>query len=652
MKKFYITTAIDYTNSKPHLGHAYEKIFADVLARWHRLRGEDVYYLTGTDEHGQKVEKAAKSAGKEPQKFVDELVKDFKKMLEKLNISNSDFIRTTDDRHIKVCLEVFKKVFEKGDIYKGIYEGLYCEGCEAFYLEKDIVDGLCPVHKKPLELLKEESYFFRMSKYEKQLIDFIKKNKDFILPRFRQAEVLNRLKEGLRDLSISRTSFRWGIPIPNDKKHIIYVWFDALLNYISALGYPDDEKYKKYWPADCHVIGKDIYWFHTVIWPTILMSAEIELPKTVFIHGYINISGQKMSKTAGITVDPIKLAEKYGADALRYFLIKEIVSGQDGDFSEEAIIEKINSELADDLGNLLMRVVVLIEKNFEGKIPKQGKLEAVDEKLIEKSMIAKEIDRLMLNYEPNRAIERIWEFVKNCNKYLNETEPWKIKDKERLATILYNLVESLRIIGILLLPFIPETAAKVLEQIGQKEGKLKDAEFSSKTTGQVKKAEILFHKIEKKKDLVQKFDFRVAKVLSVENHPRADKLYVLQIDAGTEKRQLVAGLRNYLKPDEITGKKIIFIANLKPANLRGVESQGMLLAAEKDGKIKLLEAEKSQPGEKVYVIEPNPEKEVTIDDFAKIKFEVKERKVFYKGLTLKTEKEDIFVDIDDGAEVK
>lgn len=652
MKKFYITTAIDYTNSKPHLGHAYEKIFADVLARWHRLRGEDVYYLTGTDEHGQKVEKAAKSAGKEPQKFVDELVKDFKKMLEKLNISNSDFIRTTDDRHIKVCLEVFKKVFEKGDIYKGMYEGLYCEGCEAFYLEKDIVDGLCPVHKKPLELLKEESYFFRMSKYEKQLIDFIKKNKDFILPRFRQAEVLNRLKEGLRDLSISRTSFRWGIPIPNDKKHIIYVWFDALLNYISALGYPDDEKYKKYWPADCHVIGKDIYWFHTVIWPTILMSAEIELPKTVFIHGYINISGQKMSKTAGITVDPIKLAEKYGADALRYFLIKEIVSGQDGDFSEEAIIEKINSELADDLGNLLMRVVVLIEKNFEGKIPKQGKLEAVDEKLIEKSMIAKEIDRLMLNYEPNRAIERIWEFVKNCNKYLNETEPWKIKDKERLATILYNLVESLRIIGILLLPFIPETAAKVLEQIGQKEGKLKDAEFSSKTTGQVKKAEILFHKIEKKKDLVQKFDFRVAKVLSVENHPRADKLYVLQIDAGTEKRQLVAGLRNYLKPDEITGKKIIFIANLKPANLRGVESQGMLLAAEKDGKIKLLEAEKSQPGEKVYVIEPNPEKEVTIDDFAKIKFEVKERKVFYKGLTLKTEKEDIFVDIDDGAEVK
>jgi len=652
MKKFYITTAIDYTNSKPHLGHAYEKIFADVLARWHRLRGEDVYYLTGTDEHGQKVEKAAKSAGKEPQKFVDELVKDFKKMLEKLNISNSDFIRTTDDRHIKVCLEVFKKVFEKGDIYKGMYEGLYCEGCEAFYLEKDIVDGLCPVHKKPLELLKEESYFFRMSKYEKQLIDFIKKNKDFILPRFRQAEVLNRLKEGLRDLSISRTSFRWGIPIPNDKKHIIYVWFDALLNYISALGYPDDEKYKKYWPADCHVIGKDIYWFHTVIWPTILMSAEIELPKTVFIHGYINISGQKMSKTAGITVDPIKLAEKYGADALRYFLIKEIVSGQDGDFSEEAIIEKINSELADDLGNLLMRVVVLIEKNFEGKIPKQGKLEAVDEKLIEKSMIAKEIDRLMLNYEPNRAIERIWEFVKNCNKYLNETEPWKIKDKERLATILYNLVESLRIIGILLLPFIPETAAKVLEQIGQKEGKLKDAEFSSKTTGQVKKAEILFHKIEKKKDLVQKFDFRVAKVLSVENHPRADKLYVLQIDAGTEKRQLVAGLRNYLKPDEITGKKIIFIANLKPANLRGVESQGMLLAAEKDGKIKLLEAEKSQPGEKVYVIEPNPEKEVTIDDFAKIKFEVKERKVFYKGLTLKTEKEDIFVDIGDGAEVR
>ena len=653
MKKFYITTAIDYTNSSPHLGHAYEKILADVLSRWHRLKGEDVFFLTGTDEHGQKVERAAKNAGKPPEKFAAEISAEFQKMLRLLNISNNDFIRTTEQRHIQVCLDVFKKVQEKGDIYKGVYEGLYCTGCEAFYLEKDLINGLCPVHKRALESVIEESYFFRMSKYEKQLIEHIKKNKDFIIPEFRQSEVLNRLKEGLKDLSISRTSFKWGIPLPKDEKHVIYVWFDALLNYISALGYPKGEKYKKFWPADCHVIGKDILWFHTVIWPTMLMSAGVELPKTILAHGFINLAGEKLSKTAGIVVDPIKLAEKYGADPMRFFLIKEVVAGQDGDFSEKAVVEKINSELADDLGNLLMRVIVLTEKNFDGKIPKQGKLEPVDVKLIESSSIANDVDKFMLNYECNKALERIWEFVRNCNKYLNETEPWKIKEKERVGTILYNLIESLRIIGILLSPFIPATAEKVLGQVGQKNGKLKDAEFSEKTKGNVKKGEMLYPKIEAKEtDPIQKFDFRVAKVLSVENHPESDKLYVLKIDLGTEKRQLVAGLKQYLKPKEIEGKKIIIISNLKPAKLRGIESQGMLLAAEKNGVVRLLEAEKSNPGESVYVMEPKPEKQVTIDEFAKIQLEVKERKVFYKGQPLRTGKEEIIADIEDGASVR
>ena len=653
MKKFYITTAIDYTNSSPHLGHAYEKIIADILARWHKLRNEDVYFLTGTDEHGQKVEKAAKNAGKDTQKFVDDIVAEFRKLLEKLNASNDDFIRTTDKRHIKVCLEIFKNVLEKGDIYKGQYEGLYCEGCEAFYLERELIEGCCPTHKKKLETVKEESYFFRLSKYKEKIIEHIKKNRKFILPEFRQAEVLNRLKDELKDLSISRTSFKWGIPIPNDEKHVLYVWFDALLNYISALGYPNGEKFKKFWPADCQVIGKDIYWFHTVIWPAILMSAGIELPKTILIHGFINLKGEKLSKSQGVVVDPIKLAEEYGTDPLRYFLTKEIVLGQDGDFSEDLVIEKINSELADDLGNLLMRIIVLTEKNFECKIPKQGKLEAVDEKLIENSKIAKEVDELMLSYQCHRAIEKIWEFVRNCNKYLNETEPWKIKEKERIGTVLYNLVESLRVISILLSPFIPETAEKILKQIGQKNGKLKDAEFSDKTKGTVTKSGILFPKIEKKElDLIQKFDFRVAKVLSVENHPDAEKLYVLKISVGSETRQLCAGLRNYLKPEEIAGKNIVFIANLKPAKLRGIESNGMLLAGEKNGKVRLLEAEKSKPGDRVYAMEPKPEKQVTIDEFAKIKLEVKERKVFYKGQVLKTEKEDVIVDVDDGAEVR
>lgn len=650
---YYLTTAIDYTNGKPHLGHAYEKILSDVIARWHRLRGDDTFFSTGTDEHGQKVEKAAKKAGKENQKFVDEIVEDFKRLCNLLNISYDDFIRTTEERHKKVSQEVFKKVLEKGDIYKGEYEGTYCEGCEAFYTETQLEDGCCPIHKKPLEMIKEESYFFKMSRYEKQLIEHIKNNPDFILPKFRQAEILNRLKEGLKDLSVSRTSFSWGIPLPNDEKHVIYVWFDALLNYISVLGYPDDKKFKKFWPADCHMVGKDIIWFHTVIWPAILMSAGIDLPKTIFSHGFINLKGEKLSKSRGIMVDPIKLAEKYGADPLRYYLIKEVVPGQDGDFSEELVIEKINSELADDLGNLLMRVIVLTEKNFEGKIPDQGKLESVDDNLIKFSYIAKEVDDLMLKYECNKALDKVWSFVRECNKYLNETEPWK-QDKERNKTILYNLIESLRIISILLQPFVPETAKKVLGQIGQKEGKLDDAKFSKETKGKVKKAGILFPKIEaKEKDMIQKFDFRVAKVESVEEHPEADKLYVLKVDIGVEKRQLCAGLREYLKPKDIVGKKIVIICNLKPAKLRGVESQGMLLAAEKDGKVVLLQANESEPGEKVFAetFEPEPEGQVTIDQFAKIKFEIKDKKIFYNKQELKTEKENIIADIADGAKV-
>ncbi len=650
MGKFYVTTAIDYTNSKPHLGHAYEKVLADVIARWHRLRGDETFLLTGTDEHGQKVEKAARQANKKTENFVEELVKEFKKLCERLNISNDDFIRTTDEKHIKVSKEVFKKVFGNGDIYKGEYEGLYCEGCEAFYLERELMDGLCPVHKKPPEKIREESYFFRMSRYEKQLIQHIKNNPEFILPRFRQAEILNRLKEGLRDLSVSRATFKWGIPVPGDKKHTIYVWFDALLNYISALDYPEGEKFRKFWPADCHIIGKDILWFHTVIWPTILMSAGVELPKTIFSHGFINLKGEKLSKTAGITIDPIMLAEKYGADPLRFFLTKEVVAGQDGDFSEEMLVEKINSELADDLGNLLMRVIVLTGKNFEGKIPEQGKLEAADKKLIENSRIAKKVDELMLNYECHKALEKIWNFVRECNKYLNETEPWKIKGKERIGTVLYNLIESLRIVGVLLSPFIPETSKKLLGQIGQKNGKLKDAEFSKTTKGNVKKGKILFPKIEQEeKDIIQRFDFRVAKVEKVEDHPEADKLYIIKIDVGGEKRQLVAGLKPYLKKGGIENKKIIIIKNLKPAKLKGKVSEGMLLAAEKNGKVRLLEAGKSEPGESAFFMEPKPEGQVTIEDFKKIKLEVKDRKVFYKGKVLQTGKEGIFVDIEDGA---
>lgn len=649
--KYYITTAIDYTNGPPHIGHAYEKIIADAVARWHRLKGEDVFFLTGTDEHGQKVEKAAKNAEMTPKEFTDSISAKFKELLEKLNISNDKFIRTTDKNHIDVAEKVFDKIYKKGDIYKGTYEGLYCTGCEAFFTEREAVNGCCPIHKKQLDKVKEESYFFKIGNYQKQLVDFIGKNKNFILPATRRNEILNRLKEDLRDLSISRASFSWGIPLKIDKKHVIYVWFEALLNYLSGIDYPN-AKFKKYWPADVHLIGKDIIWFHTVIWPCILFAAGIEPPKSVFAHGFVNIGGEKLSKSRGIAVDPINLIDAYGADTLRYFFLKEIVCGEDGDFSEEALVKMCNSALADDLGNLLMRTIVMANKYFDGAVPKQGKLEGIDEELIEKSDVIGKADKCIQNLEVNKAIEIVWEFIRHCNKYINETEPWKIKDKERLGTVLYNLIESLRIISILVSPFIPKTAENISKQLGFKLGSFKDAKFSGKTKGKVGKPEILIKKLElAEEDPIARFDFRVGKVLSVEDHPSADRLYVLKVKLDKE-RQLVAGLRSYIKKEDIAGKNVVVVANLKPAKLKGIESQGMLLAAEKNGKVVLLEAPKSKPGDRVFFKEGKLAAEVTIDEFSKLKITVKGKKVALGSLVLKTSSEEVKADIEDGATVK
>ena len=491
--KFYITTAIDYTNSKPHLGHAYEKIIADVIARRHRIKGDDVFFLIGTDEHGQKVERAAITAGKTPQEFVDELVKFFKELYEKLGISYDDFIRTTEERHIKVAKEIFKKVFDKGDIYRGTYEGLYCVSCEAFYTEKDAIDGKCPVHKKKLELIKEESYFFKLSRYQKKIIEHIANNENFIISEQRRNEILNRLKEPLRDLSVSRCSFKWGIPLPIDEEHVIYVWFDALLNYISAIDYPN-EKFKKYWPADVQVIGKDISWFHAVIWPAILLAADIELPKTIFIHGFVNIEGEKLSKTREIIVDPFELSDKYGTDTLRYFLMREIPSGQDGDFSEKSLINRINSELADSLGNLLNRVLVLIEKNFDGFVPKPGEKDKLT-KLT--SNIVKGVDESMEKLQFHSALNDIFFLVNESNKYINENKPWEIEDKEKLGGILYNLLESLRFISILIYPFMPETAGKIKKQLGiEKKFSFDNLKWGALKLGtKIKRGKVLFEKI-------------------------------------------------------------------------------------------------------------------------------------------------------------
>ncbi len=650
---YYITTAIDYPNARPHVGHAYEKIIADMLARWHELMGENVYFLTGTDEHGQKLEKAAKDAGKTPKQFVDEMSAHFKQLCEKLNVRNDAFIRTTDKKHVKTATEIWNKVFEKGLIYKGTYTGLYCTGCEAFYTEKDVPDGLCPTHQKPVEKLTEESYFFKLSQFQQQIMQHIEQHPEFIQPESRKNEILNRLKEPLKDLSVSRTTFKWGIPVPQDKKHVIYVWFDALINYLSGVAYPTS-KYQKYWPANCHLIGKDISWFHTVIWPAILLAADIHLPKTIYCHGWLTVNGQKMSKSLGNVIDPAYTADTYGTDPLRYVLLREVPAGEDGDFSEETLISRNNADLADALGNLLQRTSVLVQKNFNGQIPCCGKPTEKEKELEQAIPDITKLNELMQNYKWHHAIEQIWNYVGKCNKYINDTEPWK-QTGERLGTILYTMIEHLRIISILTWPIIPGSAEKLACQIGQNIGKLKDAKFKKTTKGQLMQPEILFKKLEKKvEDPFSVLNLKVAHITKVDNHPNAEKLYVLTLDIGTDQtRQLVAGIKPHYKPEELVGKHIIFISNLKPANLRGIESQGMLLAAEKDNVVKVLEAPEAHAGDQVLVDGITPKKEqITIEDFQKIKLTTRNKTAVYGDKPLKTHKGNIVVDLPDDAKIR
>ena len=653
-KTFYITRAIDYPNGKPHVGHAYEFVVADAIARWHRLAGEDVYFLCGTDEHGQKIEKTAKAAHKDPQKFVDEQVAFFKDLAKSLDVSNDDFIRTSEVRHTKIVQELFEKLLKQGDIYKGHYEGLYCSGCEAFKTDKDLVDGKCPEHKRSPESVKEESYFFRLSKFQDWLINHIEAHPDFILPKNKREEILNHVREGLKDISVSRTSIEWGIPVLSDPKHTIYVWIDALPNYITALGYPAG-KFKKYWPADVHIVGKDITRFHTVIWPCILFALGIERPRSVHSHGFVNLAGEKMSKSTGVKVDPADLVDKYGADALRYFFLREIPAGEDGNFSETALVERANGDLADGIGNLLNRVSTLVHKNFNGTIPKPTTFLTVDNDLIAQANFANDVDVLMRKYEWHKAVERIWDFVRYCNKYLSFTEPWKhANDKERLATVLYCLVESLRILSIVTSPFVPKLAEKVAHQLGQKITTLDDAVFKKDTKGKLGETKPVFLKLEEvKEDPFAMVNLKVAEIQNAQPHPNADKLMVLQIHLGKEHRQLVAGIRQWYKPEDLKGKKIIVVSNLKPAMLRGLESQGMLLAAEKQGVVKLLDPGNVEAGEQVFVDGVTPkQEEITIDDFAKLTLTTKSGKAVYDGKPLKTKQTEVTVDLPDGAKIR
>ncbi len=524
---------------------------------------------------------------------------------------------------------------------------------------------MCPAHQKAPEKVSEESYFFKLSEFQSFLLKHFEQNPQFLLPEFRRNEVVNRLKEGLKDLSVSRKTIKWGIPLPNDKSHVIYVWFDALLNYISALGYPAGSKFKKYWPANVHVIGKDIAWFHAVIWPAILHAAGIALPKTIDTHGWVNVGGEKLSKSLGKVIEPLAFIDKYGADAVRYFFLREIPAGQDGDFSEDALIARANADLGDALGNLLQRTSVLVHKNFQGAIPKPGTFTAADKALVAHAdKVFAEANALMQKYEWHRAAEVIWTFLHACNKYVNDSEPWKIADQKRLGTVLYVMVESLRIASILTWPFIPASAEKVSAQLGQTLGNFKKATFKRSTKGTLGQPEILFKKIETAPALrkaetpatiepFRKLMLRVAKVEDVQPHPNADKLYVLKISLGTEQRTLCAGLRNYIPADQLKGKHIIVVANLKPANLRGVESQGMMLAAQVGDKVVPLEAPKSAPGSDVYVDGiPCDHDQITIDDFAKVKITTKNGKAVYNGKPLKTKTEEIIANIGDNATVR
>lgn len=616
-KSFFISTAIDYPSGPPHLGHCYEKICADVIARWHRLKSEKVHFSTGLDEHGLKIQRRAEKEGKPSEQFIEEMSKPFLQMCKEYNISYDDFIRTSEKRHEKAVNDIFKKIHKKGDIYKGSYEGLYCIECENYYTEKDLIEGKCPVHNKPAELIKEESYFFKMSKYQNQLINYIKKNK-FVLPEKKKNEILNRLKEPLKDLSITRTSFSWGIPFPLDKKHVWYVWFDALTNYLTTVGYPEN-KYKQFWPSNIHLIGVDIVWHHAVVWPIMLMAAGIKPPKTVFVHGFINAEGGlKMSKSLGNVVDPLDIVKHYPVDSIRYFLLREIPFGEDGDFSEVKLVERYNQELANDLGNLLRRTTVLIEKNFEGKIPPKG----IDD--LCKKLDLKKINEHMDKLELHNALNELWKFIKECNKYVNDKEPWNVKDKKKLGNILYNLTEALRFTAIVLQPFMPATSEEIAQQLGIKgfeKQTFKDLKYGKYKHSNIGKTKVLFEKIEivqKKAKMeeekmvkehgkeihqedkipfaeFQKIDLRVGKITKVQPHPDADKLYILLVDLGEGEHniQLVAGLKGYYKEEELMNKQIVVVRNLQPATLRGVESQGMLLAAEFKGKVVLISPEKN-----------------------------------------------------------
>lgn len=644
---YYITTPIYYPSANLHIGHTYCTVNTDALARYKRLTGHEVYFLTGADEHGQKIERKAEEAGTTPQQFVDEIVKGFHSLWELMDISHDGFVRTTDDYHIACVQKVFKKLYEKGDIYKSSYKGMYCTPCESFWTDTQLKEsgGVCPDCGRPVEEVEEESYFLNVSKYAPRLIEYINEHPDFIRPASRAKEMLNNfLLPGLEDLCVSRSTFKWGVPVDFDEKHVIYVWFDAVLNYLSKLGYlaDNDELFKKFWPASVHVVGKEIIRFHTIVWPIMLMALDLPLPKQVYGHGWLVLDGKRMAKSFGNVVDPVKLVERYGVDAIRYFLLSEFQFGTDGNFNNEILITRINSDLANDLGNLLSRTVAMIEKYFGGEVP-EAKVYVPEEDdtilPIAKSLYEK-VEAAMNAVHPNEALGEIFKLIRLCNKYIDITAPWVLaKDeanKDRLGTVLYNLAECMRIVGVALRPFLTRTSPKIFAQLGIEDEKLMSfdsiTEFGLLPVGtKVVKGEALFPRIDIKKEMeylesllpkaeekpeakpekpeakaekpaeaaaeeklpeisyddFAKLDLRLAKVVACEEVPKSKKLLKFTLDMGGEQRTVLSGIKNWFGTEDLIGKTVVVVANLAPKVMAGIESHGMILCASDAGDVHL-----------------------------------------------------------------
>ena len=634
-EKYYLTTAIAYASGKPHIGNTYEIIMADAIARYKRMKGFDVFFQTGTDEHGQKIEEKAKKANMEPQQYVDKIAQEIRNVFDLMNVSYDKFIRTTDKDHELQVQKIFEKLYKQGDIYKSEYEGWYCTECEAFFTDNQLVDGKCPDCGREVHREKEESYFFRMSKYANQLMEYIESHPQFIQPESRKNEMINNfLKPGLQDLCVSRTSFKWGIPVTFDPKHVVYVWIDALSNYITGIGYDCDgnssEQFNKYWPADLHLIGKDIIRFHTIYWPIMLLALGLPLPKQVFGHPWMLFGEDKMSKSRGNVIYADDLVHFFGVDAVRYFVLSEMPFAQDGSITWQLVMERINSELANVYGNLVNRTIAMTNKYFNGQLTDPDCFEELDQQLIDtcKQTVTKYYEK-MDQLRVADAIDTVFDLLRRSNKYIDETSPWTLakqpENKARLNTVLYNLLESIRVATVLLTPFMPETSKEVFRQINTEKTDFASIETwgnYEKNNKVVENTNVLFARVDEKKTMDEimqymeskaevkttfkeevsiedfdKLDIRIGTVMDCQRHPKADKLLVFDIKCGSDRRTIVSGIAQYYQPEDLVGKKVAFIANLAPRKLRGIESKGMILSAEDaKGNLEVVTVDKVEDG--------------------------------------------------------